>query len=132
MKIPQTRQEIREAIARLDWDFCDVRLEVIRKTHFGLLREDFATEEKWVARMCGQFYDPNTAPELCSIIEERAFTVDTRSGGDYTQIMTQAFEDLMGDLFQQGWELEEDTDPYTKPIYLRRPPVSRNQSLHAP
>ena len=123
MKVPQTREEIREAIEKLDWDFCDVRLEVVKKTHFGLLREDFETEEKWIARMCGQYYNPQTAPAICSQMDERIFTVDTRLGENYEEKMTQAFEDLMGDLFQQGWELEEDADPYTRPIVLRRPPA---------
>jgi hypothetical protein len=122
MEIPQTREEIKEVIDKLDWDFCDVRLEVVKKTHFGLLREDFETEEKWVARFCGQTYFPDRAPHICSVFDERPFTVDTRLGENYTERMTQAFEDIMGDLFEQGWELEEDADPYTKPIYLKRPP----------
>jgi len=124
MKIPETPDEIREAIDKLDWDVCDVRLEVIEKTYFGLLRKDFVTKERWVAQFYVRYCDPESTPRLYPIIGKRAFTVDTRLGEDYNEKMTQAFEALMGLLFEEGWELSEDTHPYTRPIYLRRPPRS--------
>ena len=125
MKIPETPEEIREAITKLDWDVCEVKLHVVKKIFFGVLRKDFSTQETWAARLLGKFRDPAATPKGNRIIGVRRFSVDTRLGEDYAKEMTQAFEDLMGDLFQQGWELSEDANPYSRPIYLQRPPSKR-------
>jgi hypothetical protein len=124
-ELPQTDATLREALDRLDWERCEVDLEVIEKEWFGLFHKDFLTLEKWVARrhiiLRGIYADRASFP----IIAERAFSVDTRMGEDYTEIMTQAFEELMGKLFEKGWELSEDATPYTRPIFLHHPPLKK-------
>jgi len=122
---PETGEEMKEAISKIGWDLCEVYLEVIDKNWFGLFHKDFLTEEKWVAKEFVFRHNSNEVSEALSTIAERLFSVDTRLGEDYDEKMTQAFEDLMGELFQQGWELSEDATPYTRPIYLHHPPAKR-------
>ena len=124
MNIPDTPEEIQEAIARLDWDLCEVQLTVVKKKTFGFFGKSVLIFGKWEAR---EIIHPNgsrSAPPLQPTIAKQRFAVDARLGENYDEKMTKAFEDLMGELFRQGWELSADADPYTRPIFLRCPPTS--------